>query len=203
MNVFILNTGRCGSTTIIKACSHMSNFTSAHESRRAMVGEARFDYPRNHIEADNRLSWLLGRLDRRFGDDAVYVHLRRNDTDTAASFVRRYDRGIIRAYREAILMGLSSESPAMGVALDYVDTVNSNIELFLRNKTRKMDFRLENAESDFRRLWHTIGAKGDIDAALAEFRVQHNASDPRDDAPRPHISFAERVRRRLARALKG
>ena len=65
MNIFILNTGRCGSTTFIKACEHIKNYTCAHESLLTEIGAQRFNYPQDHIEADNRLSWLLGRLDEK------------------------------------------------------------------------------------------------------------------------------------------
>ena len=41
MNVFILCTGRCGSLTFTRACGHMTNFTTAHESRVALIGDAR------------------------------------------------------------------------------------------------------------------------------------------------------------------
>lgn len=78
MNVFVLSTGRCGSTTFVKACEHITNFSAAHESRTGLLGAARLDYAGNHIEADNRLSWLLGRLDRTYGNAAFYVHLRRD-----------------------------------------------------------------------------------------------------------------------------
>ncbi len=125
MNIFILNTGRCGSTTFIKACQHISNFSGAHESRNSLIGEARFDYPKNHIEADNRLSWYLGRLDRHYGDNAVYVHLKRNNNDTASSFVNRFSSGIIKAFRNGIIRGLPDKSSPMSVCLDYCDTINS------------------------------------------------------------------------------
>ena len=177
MNIFVLNTGRCGSTTFIKACHHISNFTSAHESRCHLIGDARIDYPENHIEADNRLSWVLGRLDKRYGDDAVYVHLQRNKSDTAGSFIKRYDIGIIKAYREGILMGVSEDARAISVASDYCDTVNSNIELFLKDKTRKIDFQLENAAYNFEIFWRMIEAKGNLDAAIREFDLTYNASD--------------------------
>ncbi len=87
MNVFVLCTGRCGSSTFIEACHHIANYTSAHESRSSLLGAERLAYPAQHIEADNRLSWLLGRLDAAYGDSAFYVHLQRNHPDTAASFV--------------------------------------------------------------------------------------------------------------------
>ncbi len=63
MNVFVLGTGRCGTTTFMKACRHVTNCTSGHETRVNHVGPERLSYPSNHIEADNRLSWFLGRLD--------------------------------------------------------------------------------------------------------------------------------------------
>ena len=83
MNIFILNTGRCGSTTFIRACQHISNFTATHESRSGLIGEERLNYPDNHIEADNRLSWFLGRLDRKYGDNAFYLHMSRDRSQTA------------------------------------------------------------------------------------------------------------------------
>ncbi|MBF8269911.1 MAG: hypothetical protein HW386_1620 [Gammaproteobacteria bacterium] len=141
-----------------------------------MLGAAHFTYPPNHIEADNRLSWFLGRLDRAYGQAAVYIHLQRNSHDTAASFVRRYSGGIIRAYRKTILIGLPRNSTALNVALDYCDTVASNIELFLRDKPRKMVFSLANARQDFRQFWELIQAEGDLEAALAEFDQHYNAS---------------------------
>lgn len=178
MNIFILNTGRCGSTTFIKACQHISNYTSAHESRCSLSGKTRFDYPEIHIEADNRLSWFLGRLDKYYGNKAFYVHLKRNNNDTAKSFAKRYSSGIINAYSKDMLIGLPVNSSPMSVSLDYCDTVNSNIELFLKDKTKKMDFYLENAKQDFKEFWNLIGAKGDIDAALLEFDSSYNASLP-------------------------
>ena len=93
MNVFVLCTGRCGSTTFIESCRHIRNFSCAHESRTRLLGNERLAYPPNHIEADNRLSWFLGRLDREYGDDAFYVHLVRNTKDVARSYARRFTSG--------------------------------------------------------------------------------------------------------------
>jgi hypothetical protein len=175
MNIFVLSTGRCGSTSFIMACRHITNFTCAHESRTWMLGDNRFDYPKNHIEADNRLSWLLGRLDKIYGDNAIYIHLKRNENDTARSLVKRYSRGIMRAYRGGgILLKLPRESDPMAVALDYCHTVNSNIELFLGNKTKTMVINLEDINRDFPAFYKFIGAEGDISAALAEFNNHYN-----------------------------
>jgi len=176
MNIFILNTGRCGSTTFIKACQHITNYTSLHESRSTLIGADRLAYADNHIEADNRLSWLLGRLDRKFGDNAFYVHLKRNAEQTADSFTRRSDFGIMKAYREGILMQAQQTETAFELARDYIDTVESNIALFLKDKTHTLQFNLENARQDFTTFWHHINAQGDLDAALLEWQINYNAS---------------------------
>ena len=178
MNVFVLNAGRCGSTTFIRACRHIDNYSAAHESRLRLTGPQRLAYPADHIEADNRLSWLLGRLERAYGDDAFYVHLRRERDASARSFARRADFGIMQAYREGILLGGQGQD-AEEIALDYLDTVESNIALFLDGKTRVMDFRLEHARQDFRRFWQAIDATGDLERALAEWDVRYNASPDR------------------------
>lgn len=177
MNVFVLCTGRCGSTTLAEACMHIENYSSSHESRSSYLGESRFLYPSNHIEVDNRLSWLLGRLDQAYGDNAFYVHLKRDDIKVATSFTKRYSGGIIKAYRgSGIIMGVPESTSPLSVSLDYCQTINENINLFLKDKSNKMTFNLESYEKDFLFFWKAINAQGNIDAALAEFNVNHNAS---------------------------
>lgn len=178
-NIFVLCTGRCGSTTFIRAMEHCTNYTSGHETRTHMLGESRFAYPPRHIEADNRLSWLLGRLDRHFGKDALYVHLLRDPEKVAASFVRRADRGIMLAYRTEILMHApkrSNDASMADFAHDYVETVTANIRHFLQDKPAQMTFHLEDAERRLPDFWSMIGAEGNLEAARAEFNIQHNAS---------------------------
>jgi hypothetical protein len=189
MNIFVLNTGRCGSTTFAKACEHIDNYSCGHETRTRMLHQERLNYPVNHIEADNRLSWFLGRLDKEYGDNAFYVHLRRNEGDTARSFAKRYSyvSGIIKAYRDGILMGVSQDSDPMSVSRDYYHTVNSNIDLFLKDKSKKMVINLESIDQDFTEFWNQIAAEGDINAALSEFRIKYNATrEPQENSmPRP------------------
>jgi hypothetical protein len=61
--------------TLSKACLYIINFTSAHGSRSGLLDDDRLAYPENRVEADHRLSWLLGRLERAYGDSAYHVHL--------------------------------------------------------------------------------------------------------------------------------
>jgi len=176
MNIFILNSGRCGSTTFIKACQHITNYTSAHESLLTETGSKRFDYAKNHIEADNRLSWFLGRLDETFGDNAYYVHLSRNPDETADSFSRRINFGILKAYEQGILMHEKHKLPAHEIATDYIETVESNIKHFLKDKSNTMDISLETIKADFTEFWNSINAQGNLAKALKELDINYNAS---------------------------
>jgi len=203
MNVFVLSTGRCGSTTFVEACGSISNYTALHESRSYLIGESHFRYPNNHIESDNRLVWFLGKLEHYYGDNAAYVHLRRNENDTAQSFTKRYDEGIIAAYRSAILMGTSEYVDPMDVAIDYCNTVNANIEAFLRNKSKQMTFHLENASADFERFWEFVGAKGNKAAAIKHWGVSYNATDRNQSlALSSRERFVPRLRRKIGRVFQ-
>jgi len=118
-------------------------------------------------------------LDRYFGDDAFYVHLKRDETATAKSYAKRiFPGGIIPAYASGILFQVPQDTPYLSVSYDYCDTVNSNIDLFLKDKTKKMEFNLETAKEDFEKFWNLIGAEGNLEAGLKEFGVTYNASAP-------------------------
>ena len=179
-NVFVLCTGRCGSKTFSMACKHFTNFTSAHESRTGLIGEARFDYPEHHIESDNRLSWLLGRLEHHFGDDAFYVHLTRDPEQVANSYANRvhFKGSIMRAYKDAILLrgkNWKRDCTPEEYALDYVQSVTQNIKSFLSNKSNQIHIDIASAQDNFLEFADRIGANGNLDAALDEFNTRHNA----------------------------
>lgn len=176
-NVFVLCTGRCGSVTFIEASRHITNYTAGHETRTRLVGPQRTEYPARHIEADNRLSWLLGRLELAYGRDAKYVHLVRDPDAVARSFASRWGQGIIHAYDQGLLLGAKAGRHA--VCRDYVETVTTNIKAFLADKPHRMLFRVENAAADWAAFWEWIGAEGDYKASAAEWAVLHNATVPR------------------------
>ena len=183
MNVFVLCTGRCGSTTFDEACRHITNFTSGHETRSTLFGPERLDYPDNHIEADNRLTWLLGRLDETYGERAYYVHLLRDPEAVARSFDQRWHRpaSIVSAYRNSIHMNPAADG--LEAAREYVRTVTANITSFLKDKPHRMTVRLETIGEDFPRFWEWIGAEGDLAAAMAEWETQHNPTPERRRRP--------------------
>ena len=203
-NVFVLCTGRCGSTTFARACSRLEGWTAGHETRTHLVGPDRLAYPDGHIEADNRLSWFLGRLTETWGDRAAYVHLTRDREEVARSYAARAGQGIVRAYRGDILLNLTARQPDMpilDVCLDYVDTVTANIENFLQHRRHVLPVRLETIRDDFEIFLGWIDAQGDTGAAQVELRRRHNATkvekfEPltrETGAPNDHKRFDDRI----------
>ena len=84
--------------------------------------------------------------------------------------------GILKAYTNGILMRSSYRNDPLELSLDFYDNVNMNIRTFLKDKSHKMEFTLENAPDDFRLFWEKIGALGDLDAALKEWKRIYNKS---------------------------
>lgn len=179
MNVFVLSTGRAGTHTFARACQHLTNFSCSHESRWGRLGRERLDYPPRHIEVDNRLAWYLGRLHRRFGDDAFYVHMIRDRQEVADSFInRRMKRlSIVRAYAYGLVV---RDRTDRAVATDLWDTVTANIRLFLEERPRTMEIRLAEAQDRFPEFLDRVGAEGDLDAAVAAW---DRVSDPSGRPP--------------------
>ena len=184
MRVFVLCTGRSGSLTFIRACRHISNYSSAHESRSRLLGEKRFHYPDQHIEADNRLIWFPGAMEQYFTGDTYYIHLIRNREDTVKSYNRRWIRNgsLIRAYCEGIhqiALHKLDNGKRLEVVEDFYDRVNENIRHFLKDKEHKITIEVEDAGRDFEQFWSSIGAEGNLQGALQTFGQKHNVSKTR------------------------
>jgi hypothetical protein len=181
MNVFVLCTGRSGSSGFIRACNHITNFSAGHETLANKLGADRFKFPSHHIEADNRLSWQLGQLEKNYGKEAFYVHLKRDNQSTAKSFMNRFlmPKSMIYAYANGIKKSppeILSHKDRFEICLDYVNTVNTNLEFFLKDKPNTMTIELENIQNDFKIFWKNIEAEGDLQKALSEFSIKHNRS---------------------------
>lgn len=194
-HVFVLTTGRTGSVTFSSACGSMTNFTSDHESLADRVGEARFAYAPGHIEVDNRLSWHLGGLAKRF-PDAYYVHLKREPSAVARSYLKRWQeprtpmgvvrhqarllrpwRSLVAVFGNGIIQRYERwpDAEKLAVSEFLVETIDDNIEEFLRDKNH-MVMDLETITEDFPRFWDWCGAEGDLDAAMQVWATPQNDS---------------------------
>lgn len=187
MNVFVLSTGRSGSSTFAAGCRCMRNYTTGHETHAERPVPERYAalvYPPNHIEIDNRLAWHLGKLDEVYGEDAFYVHLIRDADQVAESHRRRWQRrrgsNIIFTYAWGVCMygyiqsRRMSKSQKLEMGRQYWETVNANIRLFLKDKPQQMTIHLEHLQRDFPRFWRRIRATGELGEAQALLGVHHN-----------------------------
>lgn len=183
MNIFVLSPGRSGSMTFARACSHITNFTSAHESATKELSHERYTlkYPDNHIEIDNRLCWFIGTLDKLYGDDAYYVKLNRDRQKLINSFSKRVKlkSGIIRAFAVGIMQQKPMSIPSVGYKWainNYLTTIDNNIDLLLKHKTNVSYINIDNALDEFIDFWDNIRAEGNLNTALGEFKIIYNKS---------------------------
>jgi len=107
------------------------------------LGADRIAYADNHIECDNRLTWFLPRLTKRYGDSSVLVIVERARQKTAASYNRRWERiNIMKAYSQGILMrGLHDNT--YEVCEDYVENVYEQLEFFSHSWKHVVHLQLE------------------------------------------------------------
>jgi len=176
MRAFVLTTGRSGSVTFAKACSHIINYTSGHETRFG-DWENRLFYPDSHIEVDHRLAYFLGGLDKKYGNNPTFVWLRRDREAVAQSWARRTEikASMINHWPKAALFGPQGLTPLKAAKL-MVESTEDNIELFLKDKTKVHEVWIEDPKNTFIKFWHSIGAEGLLEKALAEFNVRYNKS---------------------------
>jgi len=183
----------------------MTNFTVGHESNAGRLGDDRLHYPAQHIEVDNRLSWMLGSLDAKYGDHVYYVHLIRAKSPTVASYMRRWQHreSLVAGFTNGILMRdhkqLSPSERNTAVSTMY-DTINTNIDFFLRGRSNACRVEMEEMEAGFTQFWQAIGAEGDLDAALRVLQQVHNDGS-QYDAWVTRNQWHFRWKRRIARWL--
>ncbi len=179
-NIFILCAGRTASTTFTKACSYITNYTCAHESRVQHYNSSRVNYPANHIEIDNRLAWFTTQLEKKYKDNGYYLHLTRDPKAIAKSYLERWHlkESIVKAYGHGILMKPTiKKSERYQICLDYVEHVDETIKMFLSTKSNVKVIDIKNLQERFPEFFQWIGAEGDIDKCINEFDVYSNQNN--------------------------
>lgn len=178
-NIFVLCSGRCGSHTFRRACTHATNYKSGHESVCMRHG---LDFPDNYIEVNNRLVWFMGLLDQKY-PDARYVHLYRDPHEVAISHTERCKQPfqVAFAWRKAIRCawhvkkGRDEERKLLTDCREFVDAINANIDVFLRTLPPTRYIKVDIDQPDmFQHFWTWAGLEGDIDEAMNTFKKRHN-----------------------------
>lgn len=169
MNVFVVGTGRCGTTTFSEACKFATNFTVAHESNAGRPYD--FDYPPDHIEVDAPLAFWMPTLRLKY-PGCKFVHLWRQREECVRSMVKN-DPEITRWFAR-MLYHWPEATPEEGAAAlyDVINNVATGADVF--------HLRLKYAADRWREVWDWLGLSGDFDRSREEWSVKHNATDRRD-----------------------
>ncbi len=86
MRVFVVGTGRCGSSTFYQACKTITNYTCGHETFAGQVHN--FEYPDNHIEVAVQNVQALALLQNKY-PNSTFVYLIRRSEECIQSLVRQ------------------------------------------------------------------------------------------------------------------
>ena len=172
MNIFIISPGRTATTHLARVFEGVSGFTSLHESRVEYLGlEERVSYPRNHIEADNRLIWYLRFLERKYADRSCLVIVKRDRGKIVDSYAKRwYKTNILRAWTQGIHMldiGVHSTSAVES----YVDYCYESLSMSAPKWKHVIELDIAQPNQGIEKLCELIGAsKMDTEAVVKGFQ---------------------------------
>lgn len=182
MRVVVVGTGRCGTVTFTKACRHLTNYTSKHESTSGMTSAAALRLPDNHIEVNPHLSRMLWPLDRELaGADVLWVHLQRKREEVVESWVRRGRKAGVGLWTPLVMrvnaQKLNDEQWRYACGLCY-DSITGDIGAFMRTRTdgQQMHMWLHEAQARWPEFLKRIKARGNGRASQAEWNIRHNAT---------------------------
>jgi hypothetical protein len=182
MRIFVLQVGKVGSVTFARACQPIENFSVGHELRMKQPLD-RLAYPDQHIEVDCHLLWFAGEIEEKYGANARYVFLTRDEEAIAMSFREKWGKGVMKGWYEGVLMQSPSGTPdhetCLSICRSYVRAGNALIRAFLRGipAERQLSLRLHEEHGHSRNImtfWDWIGAKGNLEDAVALAKRRHN-----------------------------
>lgn len=174
MRIFVIGTGRCGTVTFSKACQHITNYTSGHETTTHGKLGNDFDFPDNHIEIDPRLSYFLPLLIQKY-PSALYVHLQRERESCIKSLSKR---GSLTWFSQFHL-GSKPDDMKKIAEIYYdntVDLINTYYYIFRTLKQKFITIELNSITYDYIFFWDVIQAEGNKEKALSELKIKYNKS---------------------------
>jgi hypothetical protein len=170
MRIFVVGTGRCGTTTFAHAAAYLDNYTVCHESHAGRVGD--WSYPDQHIEVSAQLALGIPLLLERY-PGARWVHLVRDRQPTVESMVA-VSANYLRAFGLYWFHAPDADPAAIAGALH--DTVNALCEDLLPDAFR---FELDRAAELWPHCWEFMGGPTGFASRLHEsaqqWEIRHNA----------------------------
>lgn len=164
--IFVVGTGRCGTTTFARACENARNRTVGHETCAGKVYS--FEYPQKHIEVDAPLVFRMNDL-RRLNPGCRFVHLIRTDRAACIESMVRYDPEICRAFGWMVYH--FAECDALTGAAALYDTITR-----IPKGNDVLTVSLESIKENWSKCWEWMGCEGDFIKSLETWEHKFNAS---------------------------
>lgn len=176
MKVLVLGTGRCGTATFLKACSHITNYRCVREPKYHFnFGSLEFplETEQNSIIIDPHLTWLLPLL----SSSAFLVHLKRTKADVVASWIKRGDHRGPGPWNRFVFSNTISFKDSCELCYDaMVGQIEAEFTSRENRGQNYMTLHLESIKTRWLAFWNTIKAEGDYKKSLAEWDRKYNAS---------------------------
>jgi len=163
MRVFVVGTGRCGSSTFYQACKTIKNYTCGHETFAGQVHD--FEYPDNHIEVAVQNVQALALLQNKY-PDARFVHLVREKEACIKSLLEQCPEYLKAwAFQVFLTHGVTEK-----VAMAYYHCVNK----YLTTVPNLITVRLEDLEWFWLNFVKCINAECDFEEVRKILNKKYN-----------------------------
>lgn len=153
MRVFVVGTGRCGTSTFYQAARTLEGFTAGHESTAGHLPS--WEFPDHHIEVASQLVYGIPWLRRRY-PEALFVHLVRDREPCVRSLARQCWDSMAAFSRQWFLCDHPADV-AMAAAQFY-DLTNELI-VALCPPERTMRIRMEELRQQWPEFCRRIGTE--------------------------------------------
>ena len=174
MNVFFVSPGRTGTKSISRVLKTIDGFTSLHESRVQELGESRIEYPDNHLESDNRLTWFMPQLTKKYSDKALLVIVHRDREEVARSYNDRwYKINIMKGYSQGILLRDLSDNN-LDVCRDYVNHVYTTLDYFKDSWKNVIEMNIKDPDEGIRGVLEFIGKEDYFEEVIKELKTRRS-----------------------------
>ena len=180
MQIFVVGTGRCGTSTFYNACQHVTNYTCRHEICYLHLIKQQLI---NAIEVNGGLTFFIPQLRRQY-QRAKWVHMIRDREACIKSLAEQAGQSV-RYWANVWLQWESSDAELPVAAGLFYDSVN---DLIVSQLPEVFTFRLESAyEQDWPEFWDWAKCKGRFESSRVVWRRHYNSGEfrGRDNSTSP------------------
>lgn len=176
MRVFVVGTGRCGTSTFFHACNHITNYGCGHESKRGPKQIGNWSFPDDHIEIASNLTVGLHKLIYKY-PNSLWVRLKRNKRECVRSLAEQASEAMLDFAHQWWYLDMTEAVDNIEVASQFYDFCEDYYQRRLPNNALFLD--LEHIREQWSVFWNEARAEGDYLASLKEWDRNYNAAENR------------------------